>query len=383
MDTACPATRVPATLDPPARLAGRPCRSVLMVGTNPDVRGGISSVVRGYYSGGLFQRFDIRYVPTHCDGSAAQKAIAALRAYVRLAGLLLTADAPLLHIHLSSRASFWRKAVVCAMARICGRPYVLHAHGSEFSKFYHEECGAFSKWIVRRVLERSALLLALSAQWNDTLKRIAPRATVQTLPNAVPLRDVPARAVDDDAPLRILFAGRIGARKGTYELLDSFARLAPKFPAATLVCAGDGEGAKLKQLAAQLGVAGRFECPGWLSAESIASELQRASIFALPSHHEGVPMAMLEAMSRSLPVLTTPVGGIPEVIENDRNGVLVPAGDVDAIEAALERLLRSSSERERLGAAARATIADRFSLESTIERLAALYRFFGVPERNA
>lgn len=379
---AYPATRVPATLDAPTRAAGKPCRSVLMVGTSPDVRGGVSSLVRSYYSGGLFQRFDIRYVPTHRDGTALQKATAALKAYVALSGLLLTARAPLVHIHLASRASFWRKAVVCAMARIRRRPYVLHVHGAEFSKFYHEECGAFAKWIVRHTLERAALLLALSGQWQDRLKRIAPRATVQTLPNAVALRDVPSRA-GDGAPLRILFAGRIGARKGTFELLRAFARLAHRFPAATLICAGDGEGDELRALAAELGAADRLECPGWLNAEQMAGELRRASIFALPSHQEGVPIALLEAMSHSLPVLTTPVGGIPEVIESDRNGLMVTPGDVDAIEVALERLLRSSAERERLGAAARATIAERYSLESTIERLAALYRFFGVPERNA
>jgi glycosyltransferase involved in cell wall biosynthesis len=350
-----------------------------MVGTRPDVRGGISTVVRGYYSGGLFQRFDIRYVPTHRDGTALQKAVAALKAYVVLARLLFVADAPLVHIHLSSRASCWRKTVVCMMAGLRGRPYVLHVHGSEFSKFYHEECGAFAKWIVRNVLERAALVLTLSGQWYDRIKAIAPRATVQTLPNAVTLHDARPPV---DLPPRILFAGRIGERKGTFELLRAFARLAARFPSATLVCAGDGEGEKLKQLAAELGVADRVECPGWLSAGQMSDELQRASIFALPSHHEGVPMALLEAMSRSLPVLTTPVGGIPEVIENDRNGIMVTAGDVDAIEAALARLLESSAERERLGAAARATIAERFSLESTIERLAALYRFFGVPERN-
>jgi glycosyltransferase involved in cell wall biosynthesis len=183
--------------------------------------------------------------------------------------------------------------------------------------------------------------------------------------------------------VRILFAGRIGARKGTFELLRAFARLALAFPSATLVCAGDGERDTLMQLASQLCVASRVECPGWLSPEQMAGELSRATVFALPSHNEGVPMALLEAMSRSLPVLTTPVGGIAEVIENDRNGLMVPAGDVDAIEAALERLLRSPAERARLGAAAHATIAERFSLRSTIDRLAALYRLFGVPERHA
>lgn len=354
-----------------------------MVGTSPEVRGGVSSLVRSYYHGGLFQRFDIRYVPTHRDGTAAQKAVMALKAYASLGGLLLLGSrAPLVHIHLASRASFWRKAIVCAMARIRRRPYVLHVHGAEFSKFYHEECGAISKWIVRHTLERAALLLALSGQWQDTLERIAPRATVQTLPNAVALRDVPSRAADG-APMRILFAGRIGTRKGAFELLRAFARLASRFPTATLVCAGDGEGEKLKQLAAELGVAERLECPGWLNAEQMGDELRRASIFALPSHQEGVPIALLEAMSHSLPVLTTPVGGIPEVIESDRNGLMVTPGDVDAIEQSLDRLLQSSAERQRLGAAARATIAERYSLESTIERLAALYRLFGVPERNA
>jgi len=130
-------------------------------------------------------------------------------------------------------------------------------------------------------------------------------------------------------------------------------------------------------------VADRLECPGWLNAEQMAGELRRASIFALPSHNEGVPIALLEAMSHSLPVITTPVGGIPEVVESGRNGILVKPGDVDAIEVALEKLLQSSAERQRLGAAARATIAERYSLDSVVERLAGLYRFFGVPERNA
>ncbi len=353
-----------------------------MVGTSPEVRGGVSSLVRSYYRGGLFDRFDMRYVPTHRDGTAAQKALTALKAYACLCWLLLWSPAPLVHIHLASRASFWRKSIVCAMARLRRRPYVLHVHGAEFSKFYHEECGAISKWIVRHTLERAAVLLALSGQWQETLKRIAPRATVQTLPNAVALRNVPARA-PEDAPIRVLFAGRIGARKGAFELLRAFARLAPQFPAATLVCAGDGEGEKLKQLARELGVADRVECPGWLNAEQMADELQRASLFALPSHDEGVPIALLEAMSHSLPVLTTPVGGIPEVIESERNGLMVEPGNVEAIERTLERLLRSPAERERLGAAARATIAERYSLESSIERLAALYRLFGVPERKA
>jgi glycosyltransferase involved in cell wall biosynthesis len=383
MSTTVSATPVPGgTADLRVPDFGRPCRSVLMVGTSPQVRGGISTVVRGYQDAGLFDRFDSAYVVTHRDGSAFVKVRTAAAAYARLVWLLTTADAPLVHIHISSRASFWRKAIVCGLTRLWRRPYLLHAHGSEFSKFYDAECGGFSKWLVRTVFRKAALVFALSAQWNDELLRISPRATVRTLPNAVRLHD-PSPPSAPDAPMRILFAGRIGARKGTFELLQAFARVAPKYPRATLVCAGDGEVEKLRSLSAELNVADRVSCPGWLSPEAMQDELARATVFALPSHAEGVPMALLEAMSRSLPVLTTPVGGIPGVVENDRNGLLVPPGDVDAIERALTKLLDSAQDRTRLGAAARETIAQRFSITATIEQLAAIYRRFGVQDRNA
>jgi glycosyltransferase involved in cell wall biosynthesis len=351
-----------------------------MAGTRAN--GGMLTVVQGYEAGGLFDRFDIRFITTHWDGSVSLRAKTAANAYLTLCRLLVTAREPLVHVHMSSRGSFWRKSVICALARLRGRPYVIHMHGSEFRKFYHEECGRFAKWAVRNVFEKSAVVLALSGQWNDELKRIAPRATVQTFPNAVRLYDAPKLA-PANGPVRILFAGRIGARKGTFELLKAFARIAPRFPAATLVCAGDGDAEQLMAVARQLGVAGQVECPGWLSPQQLGDQLSRASIFALPSHAEGVPMAVLEAMARSLPVLTTPVGGIPEVIQDDRNGLMVSPGDVDAIERALVRLLESPELRERLGAAARETIARNYSLDSAIERVAALYRRFGIPDRAA
>jgi glycosyltransferase involved in cell wall biosynthesis len=359
--------------------SARRCSEVLMVGTSLDVRGGISTVVRGYRDGGLFGRFPLQYVATHRDGSAFVKLGAAVRGYARLARLLLTADAPLVHIHLASRASFWRKSIACALTLARGRPYLLHVHGAEFSKFYDQECGVLSKGIIRFVLRRAALVLALSDQWRTELLRIAPGATVRTLPNAVA---VPAAGVDTQrsAPSRILFAGRIGERKGTFELLEAFARIANRVPDAVLVCAGDGAREELLARAKRLGIDTRVECPGWLSAEGMSRELSRATVFTLPSHAEGVPMALLEAMSRGLPVLTTPVGGIPEVVQSDRNGLLVPPGNIDAIEQALVRLLSSPDERAALGTAARATIAEKFALSAIIEQLAALYVQFGLKD---
>lgn len=351
-----------------------------MVGTAPDVRGGISTVVRGYVEGGLFDRYAAKYVVTHRDGSGLRKARVAVVAYLKFAGLMLTSRAPLLHIHLASRASFWRKSLICAMGMIRRRPYLLHVHGAEFSKFYDRECGVLSKAIVRFVLRRAVTVIALSEQWQAELLRISPRAQVRVLPNAVSLHANPVDTTTTAAP-RIVFAGRIGPRKGTFDLLEAFAHIAQRFPGATLVCAGDGEVEKLQLRARELGIASRVVCPGWLSPEQMSEELRRASIFALPSYAEGVPMAMLEAMSLGLPVLTTPVGGIPNVVQSGVNGVLVTPGNVQEIETALADLLASGQRRASFGAAARETIASRFDRARILDRLAAIYRDVGLEER--
>jgi glycosyltransferase involved in cell wall biosynthesis len=359
----------------------------LMVGTDVSTQGGISAVVRGYRGAGLFERFDSVYVATHRDGGAATKARTALAAWARTLVLLVRLPAPLVHIHLSSRASFWRKSVVCLMAMAAGRPYVLHMHGSEFMKFYDTECGPLRRRFVRFVFGRAASLLALSEQWRNDLLRISPSSSVEVLPNAVELpatglRGTPDARTPKDAA-RLLFLGRLGERKGTFDLVRAFARIGGRYPRAVLTCAGDGAVEEVGALARELGLGERVMCPGWLSVEQARGALAGAQIFVLPSYAEGVPMALLEAMARGLAIVTTPVGGIPAVIESERDGLLVPPGDIEALADALSRLLADEELRARLGRAARERIAREFSLDASIERLAALYRRFGLVDRAA
>jgi glycosyltransferase involved in cell wall biosynthesis len=376
------ATPVPA--EAPLDVSDFPaCREVLMVGTSADrVRGGIGAVVRGYRDAGFFERFPITYITTHQEGSTSGKIFAALGAYARLCRGLATSSAPLVHIHMSRGPSFWRKYIVCLITLLWRRPYVLHIHAGRFGKFYDEDCGVIAKAIVRHSLRRAATVLALSEHWRTTLLRICPDARVRTLANSVVPFDHTALAPDPVAP-RILYTGRISEAKGTFDLLRGFARIAQRCPRAVLVCAGDGEGPQLLQLAESMGLKGRVTCPGWLSAEEIRKEMEKATVWALPSHSEGVPVAMLEAMSIGLPVIVTPVGGIPEVVQNGQNGLLVAPKDIDAIAQALIELLESPSERARLGTAARETITRHFTLSATLDKLAALYRAFGLRDRQA
>ncbi len=358
------------------------CHSLLMVGTDLAGTGGICAVVQGYIDGGLFERFPCVYVATHRNGSAWLKLRTAVAAWIAVAFELLRLDAPLVHVQTASRASFWRKSVVCLLARAFRRPYLLHVHGGEFVRFYERECSRAAQRLVRSIFSHAALVIALSEEWRSAFLRICPSAKVEVLPNAVAVRGSRAApsAQDDDT---LLFLGDVSRAKGVFDLVRALSRIAERFPKLKLVCAGRGAIEEARDLASSLGVGDRLDCPGWLDPERKRAALASAAAFVLPSHAEGMPIALLEAMACGLPVISSRVGGIPQVIEDGVNGLLIEAGDIDGLAAALSQLLEDRRLRERLGAAARSTIETRFSLDTALARLASIYARFGLEPRAA
>jgi glycosyltransferase involved in cell wall biosynthesis len=159
-----------------------------------------------------------------------------------------------------------------------------------------------------------------------------------------------------------------------FELLAAGALLAPRFPALRLVFGGEGDFAALLRRAAELGIEDRIELPGWIEADQRDEQLARASVFCLPSHAEGLPMAMLEAMASGRAVVASSVGGIPETIVDGGNGLLVPPRDEAALARALTQVLGDEALRARLAGAARATIEQHYSTEVVCGQLSALYR---------
>ena len=358
------------------------CRSVLMVGTDLDGMGGVRSVVRGYLDGGLFQRYPCVYVASHRAGSTWVKITTALKAWLRVAVLLRRLDAPLVHVQTASRGSFWRKFVVCLLARAAGRPYIVHLHGGGFTRFYQNESGSLGRRLIRSTLAHAALVIALSEEWRQQLLRICPTAKIEVLHNAVIIPDVHEPRPQEPEPT-LLFLGHLLRDKGVYDLVRAFALIAPKFPRAKLILGGVGDIEAVRQLTAQLEIPRRVTCPGWLDAERKTAAFAGSLVFLLPSYAEGMPMALLEAMSWGLPVIATPVGGIPQVVEHEVSGLLVAPGDIKGCAAQMERLLTDPSLRERLGSAARERIAADFSLGDALDRLSAIYQRFGLEPRAA
>jgi glycosyltransferase involved in cell wall biosynthesis len=174
-------------------------------------------------------------------------------------------------------------------------------------------------------------------------------------------------------PRSIMTVAHLRPGKGIDVLLDAAAIVMRSVPDVTFQIVGDGSlRGELEAHCRALGVGGRVHFLG--HTNDVAARLADASIFAFPSLMEALPNSVLEAMSAGLPVVASAVGGIPEVIDNERNGLLVPPQDPAALAAALERLLRDQVFAQRLGTAARATIESRFSFERMVSRFAELYR---------
>lgn len=343
---------------------------VLMVGTALEGRGGVAAVVSVLQRDGLFEREAVRYLASHVDGSPWAKARVAAGAIAATLALCLRARPAVMHAHCASRASFLRKSLLLLIARACGSRTVYHLHGGGFREFAGVEAGPVLRWWIRHTLENSSVVIALSEAWAGHVLAFAPRARVVVVPNSVPL---PAPAPEAEEEGRILFLGRVEAAKGAFELLEAVAVLAPTFPGLVLVLGGEGELAAVRHRAHELGIAAHLALPGWIGQEDKAAELARAAIFCLPSHAEGVPMAMLEAMAAGKAVVVSAVGGIPDTVADGVNGVLVPPRNVSALAGALATLLADRALRQRLGTAARATIAERFSTEVVVGKISALY----------
>jgi glycosyltransferase involved in cell wall biosynthesis len=149
-------------------------------------------------------------------------------------------------------------------------------------------------------------------------------------------------------------------------------------PELRAICAGDGDMAGVRRRIAELKLGARVKLPGWIGREGRERLLAACSVFVLPSHAEGVPVSLLEAMAAGAPVVAAAVGGIPDVVQHGANGLLVTPGDPASLADAIARLLDDRALAMRLGAAARETVARHHTIGQATKRLDRLYAQLGV-----
>lgn len=314
-----------------------------------------------------------RRLVTRGKGSlwAAQGVFAA--ALLKLIFAAARGNVGLLHIHLSVRGSSYRKAVLARLARMLSVPYVVHLHGTDYKEFW-EQTNSYLRAELARMFDGSDAIIVLGAYWAKVVAELQPSATskIVVLPNAtVSAGERPPRATAG-SDVHITFLGQLGHRKGSADLLLALASLS-HLRGWTATLAGDGPVTETRQHVADLGLTARIDVPGWISTTDRAALLNQTDMLVLPSYAENLPMVVLEAFAHGVPVISTPVGAIPEVVIPERNGLLVEAGDIAALAAAIRRLLEAPELRKRMGQAAHQDHSAKFEMNRYLLRLSELW----------
>jgi len=382
----------------------RPC--ILVIGPVPPPFGGVETMTESVLRSRLASRYRLIHLDTtQHRGSAARgfttrNALVALARYCLLLWLVARHQPAVVYLPINStRAGFLRDSGFVLLARLLRRRIIGHVHGGTFDQLC-DTASPHGRALIRWVLDQLTAVIALSGYWRDYLGGLVPPARVTVVPNGVDLTTLPMRPPTpqrsqglhqqghaatggggDEGPTHnsgchVVFLGSLGQRKGVFDLLRAIA-LVRQTTDVSLTCAGleenRGEGAQVRRLCRDLQLTKVVSFPGAVYGPAKLRLLREADVFVLPSHAENMPMAVLEAMAVGLPVVTTPVGALPEVITSGMNGLLVSPGDIHALAAAVLDLLHDPHRRALIGAAAASTVRQRYSLEHTVAALDDLF----------
>ncbi|MDG4554665.1 MAG: glycosyltransferase [Candidatus Competibacter sp.] len=179
----------------------------------------------------------------------------------------------------------------------------------------------------------------------------------------------------DPHPFEIICVGRLTPAKGQAILLDAIARLRADGRDPRLRFVGDGpDRATLERIVTERGLGGVVVFEGAVNQDRIRALYAAADLFALASFAEGIPVVLMEAMAMTIPCVTTFITGIPELIRDGQDGLLVAPSDAEGLAVAIARLMDDAELRQRLGKAGRARVEDKYNLRRNIDRLAAIFR---------
>ena len=337
-----------------------------------NTKGGITSVVMSYAASTDWP-IDCSFVEPHRDGTGAQKFIHMIRAFGQAFLFCFARKIDIVQVHVGDFPSIYRKMLVTLpffLLLRCRR--ILHMHGAAFLTEYGRQ-SSFGRWLVRAYISRFDLVIALSEQWKTDLQSYFDIEQVLVLPNAVevpenlPIRQIPEERI-------FLFLGLIGARKGVFDLLKSIRKLAEQDCRPPLRICGNGDVEKLESDIREYGLDDKIRYLGWLTGAARSQVMETSHVLILPSYAEGAPMSVLEGMAAGMPIISTRVGALPEMVEDGISGFLIEPGDIPALATAIERLHSDANLWTQMSQRSYQIARERFSLAAHKRNLLAAYR---------
>lgn len=343
---------------------------VLMVGPSTTrARGGIQQVIEQLssipgYVVGQYEQF--------IDGSFATRMSYMFKAYLAFGKVARNYD--IIHIHQASNFSADRKCRYIRKAKKLGKKVVLHMHGQTFMDYYNKQTDSKKKYLVDTI-NLQDVVIALSETWKKNLESIGIK-NVSIVYNGLSDYEMeklqePVKSNGDDKLGRgFLYLGRLGQRKGAYDLIQAINELYESGQSIHGIMAGDGS--DRQQVIDKLNNKSLIEFPGWVDGDHKIELIRQCRYMILPQYNEGVPVQIIEAMAAGKPVITTNVGGIPDIVQEE-NGIIINPGDIEALKTAILALENNDTMCEQIGNNNREKAAG-FTTAASKARLDQIYR---------
>jgi glycosyltransferase involved in cell wall biosynthesis len=353
--------------------------SVVLLGPALGAVSGVSTHLNQLLSSALADEFSLHHFQVGREGrveSGIARAFRFLLSPIAFASYLSRTGPGIVHLNTSiNQRAFWRDLGYLFVARAMRRRTVYQVHGGDLPEEYaggNPALRALMRWVLG--LPQAIVLLAQSEA--IAYRKFVPAARVEIIPNAIDVlpSERAVSRVPSNAPLRIVYVGRLIRAKGIFEILQAVREVRSRGIAVEVTIAGDGpDVAALKASASQLGVDQNVRFVGSVFGEDKSRLWTEADVFAFPTFHEGLPYALLESMAFGVVPITTAVGAIPDVMGDGLHGLLVPAKDPQALAAAICRLDGDRVALQRMSRSCQQRIREHYTLAHMAREFQALY----------
>lgn len=364
-------------------------KNVLMVGPVPPPYGGIAAVVQEIVNSELNKTYSFEIFDSQ-KGAPSEFGLLKrlpfnIKRLLSFNSLISKKKFDFAHLHFDC-GSFRGRAPLILSLRLRGIKVLLHLHGTGWEVFY-DEVSKSERIFAKLGLRACNIIIVLYDLWVKKIKEMLPEAQVYVTNNFVSEKqDIPDSTIRScrqklgfkDSDIIVVFVGGLGWRKGCFDILEAAPKVVETRPDVKfLLVGGDdypGEFDNIKRQAEEKGLGETVFLTGQASREEVTQYLMMSQIFLLPTYREGAPIAIIEAMRASLPIITTPVGGIPDMVTDGHNGILIEPGRPDQIAQMVIRLVDEPELAKKLGETGLEVFRKNFSTRSAIEQLARIYQ---------
>jgi glycosyltransferase involved in cell wall biosynthesis len=362
---------------------------ILLAGHLPPPIGGVASYYQALLGSSLPHRVNLLFVDTSTHKRETSKSgrftfpnlVAAQKDWIRFSRAVLSHRPLVSHIGTAFGLSFLKHSICVLVARLFGSRVLLHVHCG--LPVLYLERSWWWRWYFRRVLHFTNGVIALSSEWKQ-ISQLVPGIQVFFLQNAIDLAPYQNIARERflhwqiNRVVHVLYLGNIGQAKGSFELIDTAQHLA--FDGVEIyfdLVGNEMRTGELDILRQQLEDTCLFNLikihPPVIGVEKLAY-FRDTDIFVYPSYSEGMPIAVIEAMASGLPIVATNVGGLPDLVIDGLNGILVDPGHPDQLAAALLTIASDPELRRSMGEESARLAKEHFDIERHVNQLVSIYK---------